>query len=484
MNYGFLESWDAFLPRAGGHVVAIFGGGGKTSLLRAAAETLWRGGTPVVVTTTTRTEPLDWPGLQVVDWEEFGAGAPAAAAAGGATLGGLLCVRRGFLAEGKWQGLAPDEVGELARRLPERVVLVEADGSGGLPVKLHRPDEPVWPQPCSLAIAVMGLSAVGAPLGQVLHRLGRLTRAGVPADPAAPCDWDVLWRLLAGPDGYLARVPPGVPAAVALLQLGAARDSVGLFGFLARVMGEAKVPLVVLGELAGPAAGLRTAYRRDEEPAAAPGGEAAGAGPAARRDWAVILARGGSTRMGYPKGLCRLRGEPDGPPFLARIAGLYAGLGWPVAVVTTPELVEPYRSAVAGAPTAAMRWIARPGGAGTAASVAAAVGELADEATHLWLHPVDLPEVRPDTVAQLAARSRACPDEVLVPTHAGAPGHPVVLPVAVARDLAGTAPGGAMRELLLAWTAPGAARRATRREVEIADPGVTADRDVPDVGEE
>lgn len=483
MNYGFLETWDAFLPRAGGHVVAIFGGGGKTSLLRAAAEALWRGGTPVVVTTTTRTEPLDWPGLQVMDWEEFGAGGPAAAG-GGAAPGGLLCVRRGFLAEGKWLGLAPEEVEELARRLPERVVLVEADGSGGLPVKLHRPDEPVWPRICSLAIAVMGLSAVGAPLGRVLHRLGRLSRPGVPEDPATPCDWDVLWRLLAGPDGYLERVPPGVPAAVALLQLGAARDSVGLFGFLARVMGEGNVPLVVLGELAGPEAGLRTAYRRDEAAAAAPGGEVAGARPAARRDWAVILARGDSARMGCPKGLCRLPGEPDGPAFLARIAGLYAGLGWPVAVVTKPELVEPYRSAAAAAPAAAIRWIARPGGGGTAASVAAAVSELATEATHLWLHPVDLPEVSPATVAQLAARSRACPVGVLVPTHGGAPGHPVVLPMAVGRDLAGTAPGGAMRDLLLAWTAPGSARRAEMLEVEIADPGVTADRDVPDAGEE
>jgi len=149
-----------------------------------------------------------------------------------------------------------------------------------------------------------------------------------------------------------------------------------------------------------------------------------------------------------------------------------------------PELVEPYRSAAAAAPAAAVRWIARPGGGGTAASVAAAVSDLADAATHLWLHPVDLPEVRPETVAQLAARSRACPDGVLVPTHGGAPGHPVVLPVAVARDLAGTEPGGAMRELLLAWTAPGAARRAPRLEVEIADPGVTADRDVPAAGEE
>ena len=40
-----------------------------------------------------------------------------------------------------------------------------------------------------------------------------------------------------------------------------------------------------------------------------------------RRDWAVVLARGESRRMGRPKGLCS---APDDPrPFLQRVYDLY-----------------------------------------------------------------------------------------------------------------------------------------------------------------
>lgn len=198
-----------------------------------------------------------------------------------------------------------------------------------------------------------------------------------------------------------------------------------------------------------------------------------------RSDWAVILARGDSRRMGRPKGAVRL---PDDPrPLLARVAALYEGGGWPLAVVTTPALADVYRALWPGA--AAARWIIGPRGEGTAASVASALVVLGDQASHLWLHPVDLPHVWPQTLALLAALSARLPEAALTPHWRGRPGHPVVVPTAPLRDLAAQPLGGAFRDVLLARARGPARTGPTLAIVAVSDPGVVADHDGP-VGQE
>ena len=49
-------------------------------------------------------------------------------------------------------------------------ILCEADGAHRLPLKLHRPDEPVLPAETTHCLAVLGLSALGRPVGQVVRR--------------------------------------------------------------------------------------------------------------------------------------------------------------------------------------------------------------------------------------------------------------------------------------------------------------------------
>lgn len=179
--------------------------------------------------------------------------------------------------------------------------------------------------------------------------------------------------------------------------------------------------------------------------------------------------------MGRPKGLC-----PSGLPGLScleAVAALYAAAGWPLAVVTTAPLAALYRPLLAGGPP--VLWITRGAGGDTALSVVAALEELGGTATHLWLHPVDLPQVAPATLARLATASRRDPGCVLVPEQAGAPGHPVVLPTAPFLALRGTRPEGPMRPLLLAAARGEGAVRAPLRAVPVADPGVIADRDTP-----
>lgn len=49
-------------------------------------------------------------------------------------------------------------------------VLVEADGSKGLPLKAHLPHEPVIPESVLQVIQVVGLSGMGKPIGKAAHR--------------------------------------------------------------------------------------------------------------------------------------------------------------------------------------------------------------------------------------------------------------------------------------------------------------------------
>lgn len=259
----FLDHWHDILPREGGHVVALFGGGGKTSLLQAMAAALDVDGVRVCITTTTRTEPLDWPDLRVVEYAKLRLGACETGSSTVFVHGGIL-PGDGNTPE-KWAGLEPSDVDELSNLLPDHVVLVEADGSSGLPVKLHRDDEPRFPARTSLAIPVVGLSCIGAQPGRVLHRIGRLAHDHLELAPDEPWNWDHAIALLARPDGYLGRIPVGVPVLLALLQMDECDDAIGLFSFVGRAMDELDLPVVLLGDTSGPEPRLRTVCKPDPE---------------------------------------------------------------------------------------------------------------------------------------------------------------------------------------------------------------------------
>jgi len=197
-----------------------------------------------------------------------------------------------------------------------------------------------------------------------------------------------------------------------------------------------------------------------------------------RRDALIVIARGRSRRMGSPKGLVTLPG--DQRPLLARVWDLYRRRRWPAVVVTRPELAAPYAAVLAagGAPQV----VAETGGGGTARSVFAGWLTLcgADEATaalpptHVWIHPVDLPLVRRDTVARLLAASRRDARLCLRPVHDGIPGHPVVLAAAQVRRWMASHAGwaGDVRELLAA-----APPDPPLWHVPVADAGVHEDVD-------
>lgn len=137
-------------------VIAIIGGGGKSSLMAALGEEFRHRGETAVMTTTTHIRPPRQNGYMGDD---------------AAVLSDLLVTNRvmtvGMPAEEHKFGPSP-----LLERLPQLAdrVIIEADGTKGLPLKVPNDREPVIPAFADAVIAVAGLSALGRPLGEVCHR--------------------------------------------------------------------------------------------------------------------------------------------------------------------------------------------------------------------------------------------------------------------------------------------------------------------------
>ena len=149
------------LPCPPPKLAAVIGGGGKTTLLFKLGQQLAASGAAVLLTTTTH---LAWPPPADVAFCAPSAPEELAAAAQPGTL-----VLAGYPAESeKMVGLSPKFL--VAARKSFGHVLCEADGSRRLPLKWHRADEPCIPAGTDLLIQVAGLSALGRPAAEVLHR--------------------------------------------------------------------------------------------------------------------------------------------------------------------------------------------------------------------------------------------------------------------------------------------------------------------------
>jgi probable selenium-dependent hydroxylase accessory protein YqeC len=147
-------------------VIVYVGAGGKTSSILEEADRFHAAGKRVVVTTTTHMRsPRKFP-----EGTDRLTQSPEEAAY---LLKQGEVVWYGHLAENrKFSGPFPDEPQEWEAicRLAD-VILVEADGSKRLPVKIPASHEPVIPPNTDRIIIVMGMSGLHHPIGEVCHRL-------------------------------------------------------------------------------------------------------------------------------------------------------------------------------------------------------------------------------------------------------------------------------------------------------------------------
>lgn len=139
-------------------VTAVIGGGGKTTLLRTLGEELARSGARVILATTTKFRPF--PGIETVPGGER----EITEALGRAP---LVCAAAPWGESGK---LAESPVPMARLAALADYVLVEADGSAGLPLKAHAPHEPVIPAESVRVLLVLGASGFGRPIREAAHR--------------------------------------------------------------------------------------------------------------------------------------------------------------------------------------------------------------------------------------------------------------------------------------------------------------------------
>ncbi len=201
-----------------GQIAAAVGGGGKTSLLRALArECAGAGWRPVIMTTTTHIlAPGNSEGAlflgeaasvkdrldrqfrhlpEIITLARARAGeVPVPAGGAGET-------------KMKLRGFGAAETGFF--RPEEGALLVEADGSRGLPIKAPGPDEPVIPPETDIVLGVVGLDALGEPIDE--DHVFRPERLAEVADMATgeAVTAESIGRLAAHPEGLFRRAPAG-----------------------------------------------------------------------------------------------------------------------------------------------------------------------------------------------------------------------------------------------------------------------------------
>lgn len=138
-------------------ITAIIGGGGKTTLMYLLGEELSKAGTVILTTTTHIFIPTCCPVLTKANENEVQQALRQMP---------LLCVGTPAAKEKLSSPMLP--IKTLASLAD--YVLVEADGSKGLPLKAHAPYEPVIPDGVSNTIVVMGIDGLGKPMEEVCHR--------------------------------------------------------------------------------------------------------------------------------------------------------------------------------------------------------------------------------------------------------------------------------------------------------------------------
>lgn len=280
-----MRLYEALQVRTG-EIVSFVGAGGKSTAMyrlgRELAEEGWR----VITTTTTMIRPPSpsQTGALVVQEDVTQALLAAEQALHSEHL--ITVTARRLQAEGKLKGIDTGLVAALARLAD--VVLVEADGARGLPLKAPAVHEPVVPAETTLFIPVVGGDAIGSRLSsESVHRpelIARLTglRLGELLEPEA------VAGLLVHPEGAL----KGAPAHARLVPLinkvhgGAALEAARHIA--ARIKGHAALDRVLIGAVA------------TEDPIV----------ECWRRVSAVVLAAGASQRFDAPKQLLDVAGLP------------------------------------------------------------------------------------------------------------------------------------------------------------------------------
>jgi CTP:molybdopterin cytidylyltransferase MocA len=176
---------------------------------------------------------------------------------------------------------------------------------------------------------------------------------------------------------------------------------------------------------------------------------------------AIVLAAGSSSRMGRPK--ATLEAGPGGPRFLDAILATLGAAGvLAIRVVVAPGFEQSGPSFVVNTDP----------GAGMLSSLHRGLDAIQGQLDAVLVWPVDHPLVKRETVDALIAASRAGGPPIVVPTHQGRRGHPVLFAARVIPELRAADPSLGARAVVHAHD--------DRLELAVDDPGVVSDIDTPE----
>ncbi|NJN81921.1 MAG: putative selenium-dependent hydroxylase accessory protein YqeC [Caldilineaceae bacterium] len=365
-------------------VVSFVGGGGKSSAMARLADELTARGRRVVVTTTTHIaeRQSNWFGPLIEMRGELVDYALVTTALD--TEGKCLIAQATH--GGKRMGIKPDQVDALvtaAADLALDAVLIEADGSRGLPVKAPAAHEPVIPDCTTLLVSVLGLDGIGARLDEThVHRPDILRRLlGLPsADLEVRLAPAMVAQLLTDDRGGAKSKPSGARQ-LCLLNKADNAPRRWMARLVAHRLVEAGYPSVIA------ALGLEDRERDVERWA-----------PTA----AVVLAAGQAQRMGRAKQLV----EIDGVTLLERAVRVALQSSAQQVMVVTgahAESVRPLLLDLQRRADGRLRHAHNPNWAsGQASSVAAAIGALSPAFGAAIFLPVDQPFLEPLLLRRLA----------------------------------------------------------------------------------
>jgi probable selenium-dependent hydroxylase accessory protein YqeC len=194
------------LDLRGREVVSLAGAGGKTTLMYCLAKELFLAGKKVVTTTTTKIlepsseetpclfvhsdeEKLRQLALQHIDHYRH------------------ITLARERLESRKLKGISPGLVSLLWNSPEIDMVIIEADGAAGRPVKAPREWEPVIPAHTTLVLGLLGVDGVGKELNEEnlfqAERVSQLT--GIPMGGKMTCEGIAI--LMVHPQGIFKGTP-------------------------------------------------------------------------------------------------------------------------------------------------------------------------------------------------------------------------------------------------------------------------------------
>jgi len=181
---------------------------------------------------------------------------------------------------------------------------------------------------------------------------------------------------------------------------------------------------------------------------------------------AIVLAAGFSRRMKTSKPLLPLGGQT----VVAQVVSIYRDAGVADVRMVVGASSESLRSAVAGLPVVC---VTNPvPEKGMFASVLAGVASIPSRTDAFFVHPVDIPLVRPHTLTTLLGTANAHPAPVYYPTFEGRRGHPPLIDAGLKNAILGHDGREGLRGLLNRF-------ENAAGEVPVADEGILLDMDTP-----